>query len=186
MRKWAIACVTGILLATGEVGMSSAAQVQAKDLGIVSGRGTTVEFRVSNVQMKRVDGARVLIIDDRGKLIQSGLTNREGVYDARIATPLDRRFVPVKKMGTVTAILFADGYNESIVFDVPVQSGQVQPVMLNPIVQNQRNEPTIMLGNIHRHTYIGLVSYYAELQKLKKQPPIPGEQNYAPWSSRTQ
>ncbi|PWI57793.1 hypothetical protein [Sulfoacidibacillus thermotolerans] len=185
MKKWGSVFAVLIVMMGMNLASAKDARVQAKELKISSGGAVTVEFRVANVQMKKIEGARVTVVDNRGKIIETGLTNREGVWDARIATPTDRRFAPVRKMGTVTALLFADGYNETIVFDVPVEQGQIQPVTLNPIVPNQRNEPHAELGAIHRLTIIGLINHYAEMQKLKKQPPIPGELNYAPWSPRT-
>ncbi len=185
MQQWLTTIIASVVMSGMGVGVNSVPPVLAKDLSLGSSRTVTVEFRVASVKMKKLDGARILVIDDRGKVIESGVTSREGVWDAHFVTPLDRRFLPVKKMGTVTAILFADGYNEAIIFDVPVEQGQIQPVMLNPIVPNQRNEPTAQLGAIHRHTYMELIRHYAELQKLKKQPPIPGEVDYAPWGPHT-
>lgn len=140
-----------------------------------------VEFRVADRASHRVDGAHVLVVDPQGRVIASGKTDTSGTWMVRMNVPQDPRFASVKPMGTVTALVVAQGYNEQVLFEVPVSSHEVQPVILNPITKGQRNEPTIMLGNLHRHVVAELLNHYATQQGLTRQAPIPGELQYSPW-----
>ncbi|MHB1684237.1 MAG: hypothetical protein ACYCYO_15650 [Bacilli bacterium] len=142
---------------------------------------TTIEFRTANPWLKRVTGARIVVIDRSGAILATGLTDSAGLWTATISTAPDPRFVRSDNLGTVTALVTATGYNEALLFEVPAVQGQVQPVILNPIQQGQRNEPTVALGNIHRHSYMRLIDDYAQRAKLVRQPVIRGEQGYAPW-----
>ena len=146
---------------------------------------TTIEFRAANPWLKRVTGARIVVIDRSGAILATGLTDSAGLWTAKISTAPDPRFVRSDNLGTVTALVTATGYNEALLFEVPAVQGQVQPVILNPIQQGQRNEPTVALGNIHRHSYMRLIDDYAQRVKLVRQPVIRGEQGYAPWDSRS-
>lgn len=85
-------------------------------------------------------------------------------------------------MGIVTAIAIANGYNEQVIFEVPVQKHAVESIMMMPIRPNHRNEPTMTVGSIHRHDLSRMINAYAAKVGLKRQDPIPGEQDYAPWS----
>ena len=146
---------------------------------------TTIEFRAANPGLKRVTGARIVVIDRSGAILATGLTDSAGLWTAKISTAPDPRFVRSGNLGTVTALVTATGYNEALLFDVPAVQGQVQPVILTPIQQGQRNEPTLALGNIHRLYYMRLIDDYAQRAKLVRQPVIKGEQGYAPWDSRS-
>ncbi len=88
-------------------------------------------------------------------------------------------------MGTVTAIAVARGFNEQIVFDVPVAPGEVQPITLLEAKSGQRNEPFATLGHLHRLIYAQVIDRYARQAHLGKQPPIAREFQYAPWGPNT-
>ncbi len=145
---------------------------------------STVEFRVADPSLKPIPGARVAIVGQSGEVLGTGLTNSVGMWKAKITVKPDPRFVSSGKLGTVTALVTATGFNEMLLFEVPVDQGQVQPVILNSIQTGQRNEPVAALGNIHRHAYMRLIDDYAQRIKLVRQPAIKGEQGYAPWDSK--
>lgn len=140
-----------------------------------------VEFRVGSIQTKRVGGARIIVINPEGKIIASGLTNQSGVWKTSLPYQSDARYEQVSPRGIVTAIVVANGYNEQAVFEVPVTSDSVQPIVLNPIAPERRNEPTASLGYIHHHDLANFINKYATKFGLNRQNPIHGEQSYAPW-----
>ena len=141
-----------------------------------------IEFRVAAANLQNIRDARVIVIDDRGNVLGSGLTNGAGIWSIALPLHVDPRFAEARSIGTVTAIAIANGYNEQAVFEVPVSSHSVQPIILYPISSEHRNEPTISLGNIHRHDVIGMINHYAKKLNLKRQPSVANEVDYAPWS----
>lgn len=147
-----------------------------------TGQKGHIEFRVGSTKTTVISGARVIVINHEGKIIATGLTDSMGVWNA---------FVPLYKVewnehfttkGVVTAIVIANGYNEQIVFVVPITEHTIQPVVLQPIVPNGRNLPSRALGNIHSEDLRRFIERYAEMMKLKRQAPVPGDPGYAPWS----
>lgn len=139
----------------------------------------TVQFRVvSSSDFRAIPGARVVIIGPDGRFLHTALTDTEGISRVSVTVPRDPRF---PDLGFVTALCVANGHNETVVFDVPVRQGTVQPVTLNPIQPGLRNEPTAMLGQIHRLDVIDFVNRYGAALGLQRQTPIPGEQGYAPF-----
>lgn len=141
----------------------------------------TIDFRIGSRETARVAGARIIVIGDDGDVLAQGVSNSNGEW--RVSLPLkpDKRFEAVRAMDTVTAIAVAKGYNEAVVFEVPVAADMVQPIILNPIRANQRNEPLAFLGNLHRHDLAVLINAYAQKVGLSRQAPVPGEQGYSPW-----
>jgi hypothetical protein len=84
-----------------------------------------------------------------------------------ITVDLDTRF-PAKQMSTITLMTVANGFNEHIIFNVPVNEhgdgkGAIV-VSLNRINRNQRNEPTILNDTyIPRFTVLfDTLDYYAK------------------------
>ncbi len=142
---------------------------------------SAVEFRVASPVPRPLSGARVLVIGNDGRLLANGLTDSAGKWRTTLTVPVDPRFAGVKMMGTVTAIAVARGFNEQIIFDVPVAPGEVQPITLLEAKSGQRNEPFATLGHLHRLIYAQVIDRYARLAHLGKQPPIAGEFQYAPW-----
>lgn len=206
MRRWLLSTLLSVLTAVGCAGTASAMPGTALERGASKetalegaalkgaalkgaagspARGpmisAEVEFRISTPEQKRVSGARVIVVAANGKVIATGVTGSDGKWSAKLRVKKDARFAPVQSMGTVTALIVARGYNEEVLFEVPVYSGAVQPVVLRPVQTGVRNEPGAELGNLHRMILMGIVDHYAQLAKLQKQQPIPGEQNYSPW-----
>lgn len=141
-----------------------------------------IEFRVADTASKMVPSARIVVVGDDGKVLANGLTNSLGQWAALVKAQPDPRFGPsVQSLDTVTAIAFATGYNEHIVFEVPVRNNAVQPIILYPIQSQQRNEPTAAIGNLHRQDIMSIINKYAQELKLKRQPAIPGDPQNAPW-----
>ena len=66
-----------------------------------------------------IPNARLIIIDYKGNIVANGLTDSKGQWNIKINTPIDPRF-PTKNMGVVTVITVANGFNEFIKFNVPV------------------------------------------------------------------
>jgi hypothetical protein len=150
------------------------------------GRYETLDFHVINAKQDNVSGARVICIDPDGKVLRSGLTDKKGDWTCRIPLQQDPRFDEAREMGIITAMAVAKGYNESVVFEVPVVNQGQQPITMEAIKPNRRNEPTYALGNLHRHDVLKMVNDYAKQLKLKKQPPVPGEQGYSAWGPEIQ
>jgi hypothetical protein len=148
----------------------------------------TTEFRViekieHDPWYKVIVGARILVIGPDGRLMTTGLTNREGKWPAQLTVPVDRRFAPSHTLGTVTAIAVADGYVERLSFDVPVApEGAVQVMSLQPIRPHQRNEPGYELGMLHRLLVLPLLDHYATQAGLGRQPSVEGDWNSPHWS----
>jgi len=165
-------CVAVIFIADMNVNVDAAAN-----------RTVPIEFRVATPDAKTVDGARVIVVEQGGKVLASGVTDKSGIWIASIPIEQDLRFQDIREMGTVTAIAAANGYNEQVVFEVPVVQDGVQPIILNPVQPNKRNEPTVALGNLHRHDVMQFINRYAKALGLQKQSPIPGEKGYAPWNA---
>ncbi|MCY0869209.1 MAG: carboxypeptidase-like regulatory domain-containing protein [Firmicutes bacterium] len=142
----------------------------------------TVAFRVTNPQSTRVQGAAILVVDNAGHPVATGTTDKSGSWTASLRAPVDARFRADTRMGTVTAIVAASGYNEALVLDVPVHAATAQPVTLLPMSSKGRNEPQVVLGNIHRQTVITTIDHYARLAHWTRQTPAVGEGNYAPYA----
>ena len=123
----------------------------------------------------------MLVIANDGRLLADGVTGASGAWRVPLTVPVDPRFATVKAMGTVTAVVVARGFNEQIVFDVPVAQGDVQPVMLQEARARQRNEPFATLGDMHRLVYAQVIDRYARQAHLRRQAPVAGEFEYAPW-----
>lgn len=147
----------------------------------------TVEFRAieqlaAEPWYRVIAGARILVIGPDGKLLTTGATNHEGRWITQVTVPADQRFSPSRTLGTVTAMVVANGYIERIFFDVPVaDEGAVQVVALSPIKPDQRNEPGYELGMLHRLWVLPLLDHYAEQAGLGKQPVVEGDWNSPHW-----
>ena len=161
---------------SGNTAQGNAAQPKAG-----TGKFETVLFRVGSPSGKRVSGARVIVLDPDGDIVTTGLTNATGEWSAPVPIQVDGRFASVRRMGTVAAIVVASGYNEQVIFTIPVMPNAVQPVILNPITPGARNEPMATLGNLHRQDVRVLIDTYAKKLGLKRQPPVQGDYGYSPW-----
>jgi hypothetical protein len=129
-----------------------------------------------------IRGARVIVLLHDGQIASSGLTDSSGRWSARVPYYEVQWNEHFSTKGVVNAIVVANGYNEQVVFVIPITAHTVQPVVLQPTVANGRNLPSTSLGNIHQHNLQNFVNRYAELMGLKRQAPIPDDLGYAPWS----
>ncbi|GMA64298.1 hypothetical protein NZD89_03140 [Alicyclobacillus fastidiosus] len=134
-----------------------------------------IEFRVGSSKSTTIAGARVIVINHEGEIVDSGLTNTRGVWDTSVPLYEMKWNQGFDAKGVVNAVVLANGYNEQAVFVVPNSLNTVQPVVLQPIVPNGRNQPSQSLGNFSIHDLKLYVDHYAEELNLKKQPPIPGD-----------
>ncbi|MCF8567306.1 hypothetical protein LLE49_21525 [Alicyclobacillus tolerans] len=141
-----------------------------------------IEFRVGSPNSTTVPGARVIVINHEGNVVATGLTNAKGVWDTSVPLYEMKWNRGFDAKGVLNAVIVANGYNEQVVFVIPNSPNTVQPVVLQPIVPNRRNQPTQSLGNYSIHDLKLYVNHYAEELRLKKQLPIPGDPGYAPWS----
>lgn len=67
-----------------------------------------------------IKNARIILINDiNGNIIKTGITDKNGTWKTKITVNRDLKFKD-RKMGTITTIAVANGYNETIHFNVPV------------------------------------------------------------------
>jgi hypothetical protein len=153
---------------------------------VLDGYGTK-EKPFSDESLKPIPNARLIVIDFNGNIAANGLTDSKGEWSVKINTPIDPRF-SIKRMGVVTVITVADGFNEFIKFDVPVnEHGDgtgMASIVLRPIRPDVRNEPSFDAA-FHRFTVFGMLDYYANKVGLAKQKAIEGiTEVEMPWSAK--
>ncbi len=140
-----------------------------------------IEFRVGSIKSTVVSGARIVVINHDGKVVTTGLTNSSGIWTAAVPFFQVQWNEKFSTKGIVTAIAFANGYNEQVVFVVPITEHTVQPIVMQPVMPNARNQPYASLGLIYHQELQQFVSRYAQQVGLQRQAPIPGDFSYAPW-----
>ncbi len=133
-----------------------------------------------------ISNARIIVINSVGAIIGTELTNSKGEAKIPVTVPKDPKF-PKLNMGEVTVITVANGYNENINFNVPINefndnTARVTVPLWN-IDPNRRNEPQFFNGNFHRFTVFGMLDYYAEKIGLKSQELNVDIGKETPWSS---
>ncbi|MDQ0887936.1 hypothetical protein QFZ81_003024 [Paenibacillus sp. V4I9] len=139
---------------------------------VLDGYGTQ-DKPFSDESFKPIPDARLIVIDRNGNIAANGITDHKGEWSVKINTPID----------TV-----ADGFNEFIKFDVPVNEhgdglGRAS-ITLRPIRPEARNEPSFDAA-FHRFTVFGMLDYYASKVGLAKQKPIKGVgEQEMPWSAK--
>ncbi|GLG01456.1 hypothetical protein Alches_14950 [Alicyclobacillus hesperidum subsp. aegles] len=180
MKRFAAYLSTSALLFTLWAPVSASAAVTG------SSHKGDIEFRVGSSTSTVIAGARVIVINHDGNIVATGLTNAQGTWDAQV--PLYKADWNKKfdAKGVVNAIVIADGFNEQAVYIIPITEHTVQPVILQPIQANRRNAPSASLGNFSTHDLRRYIDRYASELKLKRQAPIPGDPEYAPWSPQQQ
>jgi len=184
LRKVVLSVIllTAIALPCNTEARGETAPDSVQKSGPVAGQAGEVEFRVGSSASTVIKGARVIVILHDGKVIATGRTDAEGRWTTRVPFYQVQWNTEFSTKGIVNAIVIADGYNEQVVFVIPITAHSIQPVVLQPVVPNGRNLPSASLGNIHQHTLRHFVDYYAELLGLQRQKGVPGDFDYAPWS----
>jgi hypothetical protein len=142
----------------------------------------------SRTNNESISGSRIIVIDRNGAMLSNGFTDSKGIFSTNIEAEKDQRFSSMN-MALVTVIAIADGFNEHIIFDLPVnehgtESGKAV-IKLSPINPDWRNEPTFELWSFHRFTVFGMLDDYAKKLGLHRQKPIKGIANEEmPWSTK--
>ncbi|QQE79259.1 hypothetical protein [Alicyclobacillus sp. SO9] len=173
--------LSGATLSIAALMFFSSSLVPVTYAKLKSAQSETITFHVISTGQKDISGARVSCINPDGKVLQSGLTNQHGDWTANLQLKQDPRFNKAEKMGTITAMAVAKGYNESVVFDVPVIKQGQQPITMKKLGPNSENQPSYSIGNIHRLDIMRMVDRYANQLHLQRQSPVPGDYGYAPW-----
>ncbi|PGS53925.1 hypothetical protein [Bacillus sp. AFS041924] len=119
-----------------------------------------------------IKGARIIVINSFGKVLGTTLTNSNGIAKIKVTVNKDHRFQK-KQMGEVTVITVANGYNEQIDFNVPINefndNSAKESVALWIVDPKRRNEPRFTNGSFHRLTVFEMLDYYAKQVGLTKQ-----------------
>lgn len=129
-----------------------------------------IDFRVSannsiiSKPASPLSGVSILLIGTDGKIIDKLVTNEQGEVQKDITVPIDHKYFDespgaLPPRGTVTAIAFKEGYRQKVLYEVPID-GTAQPFLMEPIVDGERNEPNVQLGNNHHLEIISLVKKY--------------------------
>ncbi|QED49319.1 hypothetical protein [Cytobacillus dafuensis] len=131
-----------------------------------------------------IRNARIVVINSLGEIIGTALTNSNGEVKIPVSVLKDPRF-PMKNMGEVTVLAFANGYNELINFSVPVNEFQDHTasvfIPLKKIDPNRRNEPHFLNGSFHRFTVFEMLNYFAGKLGLQRQNINDPTISPAPW-----
>lgn len=119
-----------------------------------------VIFRASSaVEEQPLSDVDIVIVDHYGKVIDTLVTNDKGEVDKDLIVQVDPKYE--MKRGTVTVIASKKGYRDAVILETPVSEGSAaQPFHMEPILPDERNEPTVELGNNHRLEIISLVDKY--------------------------
>lgn len=163
-----------------------------KNIDVISAE---IEFKVNYLieenhnidSYASIKNARLILVDDKnGKIITTGLTDENGVLKTNITVRKDLRFNE-KNMGTITVIAVADGFNETIHFNIPINEhaslASGDSIMLYPFVPGKRNEPHFEYAHFHRFTVFEMLDYYAGLIGLERQS-VAEDGDTPPWSPK--
>ncbi|HEX9059294.1 MAG TPA: hypothetical protein VF941_03870, partial [Clostridia bacterium] len=191
-KKYFYIIILGLLICIGTLVSSSYFSVFNKNIDVINAE---IEFKVNyfieenhNINScTSIKNARLILIDDKsGKIITTGLTDENGVWKTNITVMKDLRFTE-KNMGTITVIAVADGFNEAMHFNMPVNEHaplvSAYSIMLYPFVSGKRNEPHFEYAHFHRFTVFEMLDYYAGLIGLERQP-IVEDGDTPPWSPK--
>ncbi|MGG0177901.1 hypothetical protein [Gottfriedia acidiceleris] len=134
-----------------------------------------------------IKGARIIVINSLGKVLGTELTDSKGVAKLNVTVKKDPRFSK-KKMGEVTIITVANGFNEQIDFSVPINEfndhmakDSVSLMRVNP---KRRNEPRFTNGSYHRLTVYEMLDDYAKQIGLTRQKIMVDAGAEPPWGPK--
>jgi hypothetical protein len=181
IKRWLASALVLLVIFNGTAKAAPAERIIAAD----------IHFKISSsLGGSTIPNVRLIIIDRNGRIIANRLANSAGELGIKVKLPIDPRF-PHKSMGTVTVIAVADGFNEYIDFDVPVNeqnngAGRAA-ISLIPVRADARNEPSYNMHQFHRFTVFRMLDDYAEQVGLVKQKQIQGAEGFGlvdmPWSA---
>lgn len=123
---------------------------------------------------QHIEGVKMVVIDNvNGKVIDVVTSDKNGKVEKAFTTSIDKKYLwadPNKRghnpRGTVTIIAFKKGFNESVIFEVPVSKCSAgQPFYMEPIVPLSRNGPNVQLGNNHQLEVMSMVEKYTKYIK---------------------
>ncbi len=121
-----------------------------------------------------LSGVSIVVIDQDGVVIGQLVTKENGEAQQKLTVSEDRKYEGLSKdylepRGTVTAIAFKEGYKETVLVEVGINSSDsVQPFYMEPIVPGERNEPIYELGNTHHLEILSLVEKYRKYAENDK------------------
>jgi hypothetical protein len=115
---------------------------------------------------KLLEGVQIMIIDRNGDVADVFETDNKGEAEKELSVEVDKKYGTnpdgIGPRGTVTVIARKAGYRDAVQFEVPVSDGSAaQPIAMEPIVEGERNEPTVELGNNHHLEVLSLVDRYS-------------------------
>ncbi len=117
--------------------------------------------------------AQIMVIGRNGEVVGVFKTDNKGEVEKELSVEVDKKYGPnledsLGPRGTVTVIARKEGYRDTVQFEVPVSKGSAaQPIAMEPIVEGERNEPMVELGNNHHLEILSLVDRYAKYFKTK-------------------
>lgn len=124
-----------------------------------------VIFRAfSAVDQQPLPDVNIVVIDQDGNVVDKLATNDAGEVNQAITVPVDPKYqMDQMKRGTVTVIASKEGYRDAVILETPVSEGSAaQPFQMEPVVPEERNEPTVQLGKNHRLEIISMVDKYKD------------------------
>ncbi len=148
-------------------------EVKTENLSTIKVEGSKVEkeilFRTTNSKDQGIEGVTLMILGYDGNVIDTIITDKRGEIRKVIKVDRDKRYPNTENegyssRGTVTVIAFKDGYKETVLFEAAISDGTiVQNIIMEPLINGQRNEPMVSLGYNHHLEIVSLVDKYAKI-----------------------
>jgi hypothetical protein len=126
-------------------------------------------FKTTDIENQAIEGVTLIVLGYDGNIIDTIITDKNGEIKKVIKVDRDKRYPNTgdegySSRGTVTVIAFKDGYKESILFEAAISDGTtVQNIIMEPLIDGQRNEPVVSLGYNHHLEVLSLVDKYAKI-----------------------
>lgn len=119
-----------------------------------------VMFRAfSAIDKKPLSDVNIVVIDQDDEVNERLVTNDRGEVNKYRMNDEQG----IEPRGAVTVIASREGYRDAVILETPVSKGSAaQPFYLESILPDERDEPTIQLGNNHRLEIISLVNKYVD------------------------
>jgi hypothetical protein len=126
-----------------------------------------IKVFVKSINNEAIEGVELVLIGYDGEIIDILKTDSKGEVIENISIELDSRYSntvdeALAARGTLTIVAFKEGYRETVLFEAGISKGSYfQSIIMNPIVEGERNEPDLYLGNSHHLEVISFVNKYA-------------------------